>query len=59
MAPDDLAGEGGLDVGQVEDALLGGKLGVQHDLEPEVAELARERGRGAVGEGVVDLVCLF
>ena len=40
MAPDDLGGDRGLDVGQVEDAGLRGELGVEDDLEPEVAELA-------------------
>ena len=40
MAADDLRGDGRLDVGQVEDAGLGRELGVQDDLEPQVAELA-------------------
>ena len=59
VAADDLAGDRGLDVGQVEDAGLRGQLGVEDDLEPEVAELGGQLRRGAAGEGVVDLVGLL
>ena len=59
VAADDLRGDGRLDVGQVEDARLGGELGVEHDLEQQVAELAGELGRGARLERVVDLVGLL
>ena len=59
MAPHDLRGDRRLDVGEVEDALLGGQLGVEHDLQPQVAELAGQLGRGAGLERVVDLVGLL
>ncbi len=59
VAPDDLRGDGGLDVGEVEDAGLGRELGVQDDLEPQVAELAGELGRRARLERVVHLVRLL
>ena len=59
VAADDLGGDRGLDVGQVEDAGLGGQLGVEDDLEQQVAELAGELGRGAGLERVVDLVGLL
>ena len=59
MAPDDLRGDRGLDVGQVEDAGLGRKLGVEDDLQPQVAELAGQLGRGTGLERVVDLVGLL
>ena len=49
----------GLDVGQVEDALLGAELGVQDDLEEQVAELLGEGRRRARLERVVDLVGLL
>ena len=49
----------GLDVGQVEDAGLGGELGMEHDLEQQVAELAGQRRRGPGLERVVDLVRLL
>src|SRR6185436_21143122 len=48
-----------LHVGEIEDAFLGGKLGVEDDLEQEVTELLRERRGGAALEGVVDLVGLL
>ena len=47
------------DVAQVEDAVLGGELRVQDDLEQQVAELPGELGRGAGLERVVDLVRLL
>ena len=59
MPPDDLGGDGRLDVGQVEHAGLRGELRVEHDLEPQVAELARELGRGTRLERVVHLVRLL
>ena len=59
MAAHDLAADRLLDVGQVEGAGLRGQLGVQNDLEVEVAELARQLGRGAPVESVVDLVRLL
>ena len=59
VAADDLGGDRGLDVGQVEDARLGRQLRVQDDLEPQVAELAGERRRGPRLERVVDLVGLL
>ena len=59
MAPDDLAPDRGLDVGHVEYAGFGRQLGVKHDLEQQVAELAGEVGRGLLAQGVVDLVCLL
>ena len=48
VAADDLPGDRRLDVGEVEDAGLGRELGVQDDLEQEVAELLRQRRRGAL-----------
>ena len=59
MAAHDLRGEPGLHVGQVEDAGLGGELGVENDLEEQVAELIGEGGRRAVGQRIVDLVRLL
>ena len=59
VAADDLGRDRRLDVGQVEDAGLGGELGVEHDLEQQVAELAGQRRRGAGLERVVDLVGLL
>ena len=59
MAAHDLGRDRRLDVGQVEDPGLGGQLGVEHDLEEEVTELAGQRGRRARFERVVDLVRLF
>ena len=59
MAADDLRGDRGVDVGQVEDALLGRELGVEDHLEQEVAELLGEGRRGAGAERVVDLVGLL
>ena len=59
MAPDDLRRDRGLDVGQVEHAGLGGELRVEHDLQPQVAELAGELRRGTRLERVVDLVRLL
>ncbi len=59
VAPDDLRGDRGLDVGQVEDALFRGELGMEDDLEPQVAELIREGWGRAALEGVVDLVGLL
>ena len=59
VAADDLRGERGLDVGQVEDAFLGGELGVQDDLQQQVAELAGQLGGRAALERVVDLVRLL
>src|SRR5439155_26801913 len=57
--PNDLRANRLLDVGEVEHAGLGGQLGVEDDLEEEVAELAGE-GRARPGlERVVDLVCLL
>ena len=47
MAADDLRGDRGLDVGEVEDAFLRRELGVQDDLQPQVAELAGQLRRGA------------
>ena len=47
VAADDLRGDRRLDVGQVEDALLGRELGVEHDLEQQVAELLGELRRRA------------
>ena len=41
VATDDLGADRGLDVGQVEDAGLGRELGMQDDLQPQVAELTR------------------
>ena len=49
----------GLDVGQVEDTGLGRQLGVEDDLEQQVAELLGELRRGAGLERVVDLVGLL
>ena len=54
-----MRGDRGLDVGQVEDAGLRGELGVQDDLEPQVAELAGQLGRRAGLQRVVDLVGLL
>ena len=59
MAADDLAADRLLDVGQVEDAGLGRQLGVEDDLQVEVAELAGQVHGGAAVEGVVDLVGLL
>ena len=59
MAADDLRGDRRLDVGEVEDAGLGRQLGVEDDLEPQVAELAGQLGRGPGLERVVDLVRLL
>ena len=59
MAADDLGRDRRLDVGQVEDARLGGELGVEDDLQPQVAELAGQLGRRAGLERVVDLVRLL
>ena len=59
VAADDLARDRGLDVGQVEDAGLGGQLGVEDDLQPEVAELGGQLRRGPAGQRVVDLVGLL
>ena len=59
MAADDLRRDRGLDVGEVEHAGLGGELGVEHDLQPQVAELAGQLGRGPGCERVVDLVRLL
>ena len=59
VAADDLGRDRGVDVGQVEDALLGRELGVEDDLEEEVAELLGERRRRARAERVVDLVGLL
>ena len=59
VAADDLRGDRGLDVGQVEDAGLGGELRVEDDLEQQVAELAGQLGRRAGLERVVDLVRLL
>ena len=59
MAADDLAGHGALHVGQVEDAGLRRVLGVQHDLQEQVAELVGQVRGGAALEGVVDLVGLL
>ena len=42
VAADDLRGDRGLDVGQVEHAGLGRQLGVEDDLEEQVAELLGE-----------------
>ena len=59
MAAHDLARDRGLDVGQVEDARLGRELGVEDDLEEQVAELLGERRRRPALERVVDLVGLL
>ena len=59
VAADDLGRDRGLDVGQVEDAGLGRQLGVEDDLEQQVAELPGELRRGARLERVVDLVGLL
>ncbi len=59
MTADDLGRDGRLDIGQVEDAGLGGELGVEDDLEQQVAELAGQLGRRAGLERVVDLVGLL
>ena len=48
-----------MDVGQVEDAVLGRVLGVEHDLQQQVAELLGELRRRALLERVVDLVRLL
>ena len=59
VAADDLRGERGLDVGQVEDSVLGGELGVEDDLEQQVAELLGQLRRRPGLERVVDLVGLL
>ncbi len=59
MAAHDLRRDRRLDVGQVEDPGLGRQLGVEHDLEQEVTELAGQRRRRARLERVVDLVRLL
>jgi hypothetical protein len=59
MTSDDLGRDRRLDVGKVEGSRLGRQLGVQHDLQPEVAEFSRERRGRASLEGVVDLVRLL
>jgi hypothetical protein len=59
MAPDDLRGNRGLHVGEIEHTGLGGELRMEDDLQPEVAQLARELGRGTGLERVVDLVRLL
>ena len=59
MAPNDLGHDRRVDVGQVEDAVLGRVLGVEHDLQQQVAELLGELRRRALLERVVDLVRLL
>ena len=59
VPPHDLRSDRGLDVGEVEDPGLGGELGVQDDLQPEVPQLAGQLERGARLERVVDLVGLL
>jgi hypothetical protein len=59
MAADDLRSDRGVDVRQIEDAFLGGQLGVEHDLEEQVAELVGERGGRPAAQRVVDLVRLL
>ncbi len=59
VAPNDLGGDRRVDVGEVEDAGLGGELGMQHDLQPEVAQLSGELGSGSLGKRVVHLVGLL
>jgi len=56
VAADDLAPDLRLDVGHVEHAGLGRKLGVEDDLQQQVTELARKLRRGFVAQRVVDLV---
>ena len=59
VAADDLRGQRGLDVGQVEHVGLRRELGVEDDLEQQVAELPRQIGRRTGLQGVVDLVRLL
>jgi hypothetical protein len=59
VAADDLVADPLLDVGHVEGASLGGQLGVEDDLQVEIAELIRQVWSGAAVERVVDLVGLF
>ena len=59
VAAHDLGADRALDVGQVEDALLGRELRVEHDLEQQVAELAGQGRAHRVAERVVDLVGLL
>ena len=54
-----MRGDRRVDVGQVEDARLGRELGVEDDLEEQVAELLGEGRRRAAAERVVDLVGLL
>ena len=59
VAADDLRAIARLDVGQVEDSGFGRQLGMEDDLEQQVAELPGElRGRAGL-ERVVDLVGLL
>jgi hypothetical protein len=59
MPAHDLGRDGRLDVGQVEDTGLGRELGVEHDLQEQVAELAGQRRSGPGLQRVVDLVGLL
>ncbi len=59
VSADDLRGDRGLDVGEVEHPRLGGELGMEHDLEQEVAEFARQFRRRPGLQRVVHLVRLF
>ena len=62
MAADELGAEVFGDVAEVEAVgcgQLGGHLGVEEDLQQEVAELVLEVGPGAALDGVEDLVGLF
>ena len=59
MAAHDLRRDRGVDVGQVEDALLGGELGVEHDLEAAGRRAPRRARRAPRLERVVDLVGLL
>jgi hypothetical protein len=59
MAADELAVEVVEDVGDGEVALVGGHLGVEEDLQNQVAEFLGQVGKVAALDGVEDFVGLF
>ena len=59
MAPHQLVGDGACDVGEPERARLGGDLGVEDDLQEQVAELVAQRCRVAAVDRLEHLVRLL